>query len=320
MRRGDRLTSRQEGPVSATGDEAYLVSLSDLLGGLLFLFILVLMAFVLNFRVAEDQAAQALHMLTGQNADLETREVKLEDDVAALAVERDALESERDAIREDRDLLQAERDLLQAERDRLDELIERLGTREAKRQDLLERLRSELGRRGVEVRIDASRGILRLPESLLFASADASLSAGGEQALIILAEVLADTLACFGEDGASSTDCAEWQPLVETILIEGHTDEIPIRLPSFPDNWALASARAINTFRALLDAAPELEGFENSSGEALLSVSAYEALRPVAIGIDEDVLRRNRRIDLRFLIAAPSEADLRDIRRQLRDR
>jgi hypothetical protein len=56
----------------------------------------------------------------------------------------------------------------------------------------------------------------------------------------------------------------------------------------------------------------------NERGEALLGVSNYEAQRPASLGLAPEDRRLNRRIDLRFLIAAPSEAQLEEIRRRVR--
>jgi chemotaxis protein MotB len=101
------------------------------------------------------------------------------------------------------------------------------------------------------------------------------------------------------------------------VLVEGHTDDRPISTSAFADNWALASARAINTFKALLAYEPSLSALLNERGEALLGVSNYEAQRPVSLGPTPQDRRLNRRIDLRFLIAAPSEAQLDAIRARM---
>ena len=48
----------------------------------------------------------------------------------------------------------------------------------------------------------------------------------------------------------------------------------------------------------------------NGRGEALLGIAAYEARRPVATGGGAEQRRLNRRIDLRFLAAAPTAEGL----------
>jgi hypothetical protein len=52
-------------------------------------------------------------------------------------------------------------------------------------------------------------------------------------------------------------------------------------------------------------------------GEDLLGVSGYEAHRPVSLEPTPDGRRLNRRIDLRFLIAAPAAAELTAVRKRV---
>jgi flagellar motor protein MotB len=92
---------------------------------------------------------------------------------------------------------------------------------------------------------------------------------------------------------------------IEALLIEGHTDNVPLRPNSrFRDNWQLSAARAIATYdelsaRSLVDLA------RNDRGETLIGVGGYGEERPVASNETEDGRWANRRIDLRFLMAAP---------------
>lgn len=265
-------------------DESYLVSVSDLMVGLLFLFIIILMAFALNFRSAEDAAETT----------------------------REALVAERDAIALARETLAAERDRLLVERDRLAVITERLLARDAERAELLTLIRRDLAARGLEVEVDLQSGILRLPESLLFATNEAELSEAGQAALTVLAEVLAAHLPCFTGNGWAGCP-RTGQDVLETVLIEGHTDDRPIRSGPYPDNWALSSARARGTYQALIAAEPALDLLRNASGAALLGVSGYAARRPVVDAATEAARRVNRRIDLRFLARGPDAAALAEL-------
>ena len=102
--------------------------------------------------------------------------------------------------------------------------------------------------------------------------------------------------------------------LIETVLIEGHTDNLPISGGSFEDNWDLGARRGTSVFNRLTELQPSLATLNNKDGFALLGVSSYEARRPV---VDEDTVearRLNRRIDIRFMISAPSDTELDEIR------
>ncbi len=266
-------------------DESYFVSVSDLMVGLLFLFIIILMAFALNFRSAEDAAKASL----------------------------DALTSQRNALERDRAALSLERDRLLIERDRLAAITGQLLARDALRAELLTLIREALAARGLEVEIDVENGILRLPESLLFATNEAELSEAGRTAIGALAEVLWRYLPCYAAMAAAEGCPTGVHDVLETVLIEGHTDDRPIRSGPFPDNWALSAARSRSTYRALIAAEPRLDDLLNGGAAALLGVSGYEARRPVAAGVTDEARRVNRRIDVRFLSRGPDAAALADL-------
>ncbi len=273
-------------------DESYLVSVSDLMVGLLFLFIIILMAFALNFRSAEDAADATL---------------------AELVVERDVLAGERDQIDAERAALALDRDRLLAERDRLADITELLLARDAERALLLTRIKAALAARGLEVEVDLESGILRLPESLLFASNEAELSEAGQAAIVVLGEVLAATLPCHAGAGGAAACPGGGRDLLDAVLIEGHTDDRPIRSGPFADNWALSAARARSTYQALVAAAPALDTLANASGATLLALGGYAERRPAVAGTSDEARRVNRRIDLRFLARGPDAAALAEL-------
>jgi flagellar motor protein MotB len=275
----------------AAEEGSYLASVSDLLVGLLFVFIILLMAFALNFRVAERDAT----------------------------VERGRLMQELAATARERQQLERERDQLLAERHTLGELLRRLSAREAERLRVLRSIVSLLAEREVRVVLSPEEGVLRLPEELLFDSGSAVLRGEGERALRELAAVLARVLPCYANaPAAAQADCPGTpQPILEAVLIEGHTDDVPIAGGPFRDNWELAAARGVHTYKTLVGFEPALELLRNGRGEALLGIAAYEARRPVVPDATPEARRRNRRIDLRFLLAAPSEPELAAIRAQL---
>jgi flagellar motor protein MotB len=286
--------------LSATEEEpSYLVSVSDLMVGMLFIFIIILMAFAFNFRIAQEDATRVQ---------------------ARLVRERDALNAAKERLAEERDQLAAERDRLAEQRDALRRVTDRLLNDHQVRSDMLATVQSLLRERRIEVSLDPEAGVLRLPEELLFDSAEAIFRPEGRRALRELAAVLARTLPCYSRaQRIQQSDCAsEPQALLEAVLVEGHTDDVPIGNTDFADNWDLASTRAINTYKALMSFQLSLGDLQNGSGEALLGVSGYEAHRPVSLESTPAGRRLNRRIDLRFLIAAPSQAQLTEIRRQIR--
>jgi chemotaxis protein MotB len=300
-------------------DEGYLASVSDLMVGLLFVFIIMLMGFALNYRSAEGQAdADRRHLLV-ESVQLATEKEGLAAERDRLAAARDSLAMERDHVAAERDKVAAERDALLAQRDALGLVALDLVARDEARAALLTGVQRALDERALPVTVDTENGVLRLPESLLFDSAAAALRPEGEQALQAIADVLAQVLPCVSHaPPALHEPCPSGgTPLLEALLVEGHTDEVPIRGGGFLDNWQLATARSVNIFKTLTGFRPELEGLRNVRGEALLGVSGYEARRPVAPGTSAEQRRLNRRIDLRFLVAAPAREELAALRRRL---
>ena len=299
-----------------SSEEGYLASLSDLMVGLLFIFIIILMAFALNLREAEDSNTQETERQRQQTVQLQQQTQELQQQTVVLQQETHQQQQEQQRLQAETAKLKLEQfRLMQETEARIDEqmqllsekqdlelVIERLTNNNAVRRSLLQEIQADLANRGVRVFVDEKNGILRLPEELLFDTAAATFRPAGQQAIQQLANVLADVLPCYS--GQSCPDKVT-QSRLEAVLIEGHTDDRPIQTREFPDNWALASARALNTYRALIQSRPLLDVLKNSREQALLSVSAYAARRPVTDSSAEDNRRRNRRIDLRFLMASP---------------
>jgi flagellar motor protein MotB len=195
---------------------------------------------------------------------------------------------------------------------KLDELNEMLSSANRDRTALLDHIQKTLFDRGIQVEVDIKNGILRLPETLLFDSGRADFRVGGAAALKLVAQNLLAILPCYAAvDSSTESKIAACGPSsdkrrpLEAIFIEGHTDNVPITTAAFKDNWDLSIARAKNTYLELIKAAPVLETLTNEKSQQLLSFSAYSGRRPIASNEDANDRRKNRRIDLRFIMAAP---------------
>lgn len=127
---------------------------------------------------------------------------------------------------------------------------------------------SELEARG-EVRIRHGEGTVEIimNSDLLFASGSADLATAAEAILRSLAAVLAE----------------HEHPLV----VEGHTDNVPIRTSVFPSNWELSAGRAGRVIRLFTDA-----GVQPSR----LSMRAFGEHKPEATNDTPEGRTRNRRV------------------------
>ena len=220
-----RLTRQIDSPAQ----DSFTISISDLMSGLLAIFILVLSYFILNFSQATAQLTQ--------------------NDVT--------------------------------------------------RAELLRFLQEEMERSGIKVTVDERHGILRISEGVLF---DVGLADVKPQGQIVI-QKLSDALAVALESN-------QFKGRVETIFIEGHTDNVPIVTAIFPSNWELSTKRAINTWLTMSGANPKLTTLLNDKGEIIFSVSGYADTRPIADNATDAGRRDNRRIDIRFSMAPPTEEDM----------
>ncbi len=75
------------------------------------------------------------------------------------------------------------------------------------------------------------------------------------------------------------------------LRVDGHTDATPIQTPQFPSNWELSSARALSVVRYFTS-----QGVKPSR----LMAAGFAEFRPLALGDDPEIHRRNRRIELKL--------------------
>ena len=111
-------------------------------------------------------------------------------------------------------------------------------------------------------------------------------------------EISLDDSMVFVSGGVEPIDAAF--PIIERIadimkkhanamLVEGHTDNIPISSSAFPSNWELSAARAASVVRYLA-----LEGVSASR----LGAMGYGEFNPIATNDSSDGRRKNRRVVL----------------------
>ena len=73
------------------------------------------------------------------------------------------------------------------------------------------------------------------------------------------------------------------------VIVEGHTDDVPINTYRFPSNWELSASRASSVVRLFVDTGVD---------PARLTAAGYGQERPVAGNDSEDGRSRNRRVTL----------------------
>ncbi len=139
---------------------------------------------------------------------------------------------------------------------------------------VLERDMSEDLRSGRMELLEDGRGlVLSIPEASAFEIGSADLSIAAQQAIGRLA--------------------ASLREVDNPVLIEGHTDDVPIHSARFRSNWDLSTARATAVVQWLI----EREGITPTR----LSAAGYGEFHP-RVPNDSDAARaRNRRVDIVIL-------------------
>jgi chemotaxis protein MotB len=86
-----------------------------------------------------------------------------------------------------------------------------------------------------------------------------------------------------------------------SIRIEGHTDNIPIKTAQFQSNWELSTARATNIVHYLID--------DHLYSADKLSAVGYGQYRPIADNSTEEGRQKNRRVDVVVLSSSGEQGE-----------
>ncbi len=229
----------------------YFASMTDLMLGLIFIFIIMLMVFTLDMRHAERRMTDTTSALTEANL--------------------------------------ARTDLLR---------------------DVAKILAGNL-----PVTIDEENGTLQLGGDILFPRGSADSYPEALPKLRLLGAALDQVLPCYAVAvAAQPASCnIRHRGRLDAVYIEGHTDTTPIRTPRFQSNWDLSAARASATFSRLVEEFPGLGTLKNDRAGALIGVSGYGEYRPIDDSGTEAGMQRNRRIELRFIMATPTANEVEGV-------
>jgi chemotaxis protein MotB len=143
--------------------------------------------------------------------------------------------------------------------------------REAK-SELDSRLRSEIDSDQVSLTMDDRGIVITFVAEVLFDSGKADLKADGKTILRKIASVISQE-AKYNEIG-----------------VEGHTDNVPIKLSGWKSNWELSTARATSVLHYLVN--------ECGLTPNNLSATGYGEYRPVASNATKEGRQSNRRVEI----------------------
>jgi len=147
----------------------------------------------------------------------------------------------------------------------------------AKKMAQLERIEKKVevmvkmeGIEGVETHIESEKGlVVSLKEKILFETGKAGLSQEAKTVLDKLYPIFLE--------------------IPNTIIVEGHTDNVPIKTVQFPSNWELSTARATQVVKYLIE--------EKNFPKEKIAATGYGEYHPVASNETAEGRAENRRVD-----------------------
>lgn len=259
--------------------ENYFVSMTDMMVGVLFIFIIMLMTFALDFQKTTDIQQSSISVAQQVALKLQRMQTDVRDKLALI---EKANLVRRQMLLDIQQQLAAEGiDVVVDEPNGVLRLTENTVKFDANRSDLNDRSRLNVDK------------IAR-----------------------VLDRVLGNYSACrITADQPTCAPTSSVTPTVETVFIEGHTDTtgVPDLKERDKRNWELSAERAVATYREMVAQSPGLRSLRNKSGEELVSVSGYSSMRPVDPRETREAWDKNRRIDLRFVMEIDTKEGLQQI-------
>lgn len=145
-------------------------------------------------------------------------------------------------------------------------------------QEAANRIRDIVAERGLAEKVSVVEErdylLVRLDSEVFFQSGRAEVLPVGREVLAAIADVL-------------------FMLENKDILVQGHTDNVPIRTAQFASNWELSTARATNVVRYLVEA--------HHMDPSLLTATGNGEFRPIADNETSEGRQQNRRIEIRLL-------------------
>lgn len=194
---------------------------------------------------------------------------------------------------------------------RFEEELVVLKKAEQVRHTILEEAVSALRKRGIQVDISENHTVLSISNELLgFNTGAYDINPAYQAQALEIGKVIHEVIS---KD--QRTD------FLDTIFVEGHTDNRAFQGFMGKGNWGLSTFRAISLWQFWESALPsneQLSQLTNQDKKPLFSVSGYGETRPaVREQYTEEDFKRNRRIDIRFTIRRPDSAQYERIQKRL---
>lgn len=283
---------------SPDAENPYWVSFSDIMAGLLVIFILALVTLMIQQKLSARKSAEAQAEALEKSIEAEEEKKRAEEaETRAEEAEKRSKEVTADLEIETTKNKELRKQIIAG----VVKLSEIEKIRVAILNEISEKLRSE----GIKVEISDNSTVLRIPEdTLAFETAKWSIPPTSSQSLGAIGEAVHDAI--------TKDDRLDF---LDTIFIEGHTDSVPLQREM--GNWGLSTYRAISVWQHWGNHPNRgglLADLKNHDGKPVFSVSGYgDTRRVVDQDVTEELRRGNRRIDLRFTMKSVERTDLQKL-------
>jgi chemotaxis protein MotB len=238
-----------------------------------------------GFALSGDEKAKAAEgKISSLTADLDAQKAISNEALAKVDLLNQQMLALRRQIAALNEALEASEKKDKDSQDRIKDLGARLNAALARQVQELQRYRSdffgrlrELLKDRKDIRVVGDRFVFE--SEVLFPSGSATLTPEGYAAMDQLASAIVDLEKSIPPE-------INW-----ALQVDGHTDIRPIASATFPSNWELSTARAASVVKYLIT-----RGVSPNH----LVAAGYGEFQPIEAGVDEDSLRKNRRIELKL--------------------
>ena len=294
------------GRTQTDSENPYWVSFSDLMAGLLVIFILALVFLMYQQRVVTEQSNQAKIEANTQKEEAERAKEKAEkakEEAEEAKKRADVAEKLAEEKEDERDIERAKSERLRKE---IVAGVVKLSEIEKIRIEILSEVSERLREAGIRIEISDNATVLRIPEeTLAFETAKWEIPSASKPSVELIGQAIHDAITK-----------KRRLDFIDTIFVEGHTDSAPF-LSGAMGNWGLSTYRAIAVWEFWEDSrshANQLVGLLNYKKRPVFSVSGYGSTRRIVEEDDTVEERRmNRRIDVRFTMKSVEQTDLEQL-------
>lgn len=338
----EAVKPKQDSPSHDTHDEGYFASFTDMLVGIIFIFIILLMIVANDFQTATESITKISHELDEARNEARDRERDAARDRARDEARDRVRDAARDkAIAESKSFAETQAvkatEALEEAKALTDALaqpkapLEVKDTSEAKTNDdtkqlkaiqqnlfndsrgkVLLKIQEMMTLQGFPVVVDINQGALIIPENLLFDLNVSEINYKGKQAIDTLASSLNTYLPCIAptSDANRLIECSSLGFPPNDGLDAIFIDDYPDIEGSKEDKLLLAVQHIVSVFGELKRAEPYLDkGLKNKFGAPVLNIKVNQARRD-ARNRDQDNAAVKDSVVLRFMMRAPNEADI----------